>query len=251
MNQQQSMVNSAFHPMQGVYENMQLQHQLQPQQSQLVQQQMPVDQQHGMYANSPYQGYPTTYPQGSTTQNVSVVDFKPGVMAQHQMNQLQNQYQQSCAPPMPTMGVIGPDGRYQPVTAACAAYPRPDDYNPYNTRALEDSRESRYSQYARRSRYNNGMESDDFPGLDALVEKRVNERMRTEELANGPRTVKKKSNDPEPLDDAPVLNSAFNIKTQDEQRQIVGDAVRSVMDKYDLKATPKTAAAVARHRYDR
>ena len=88
------------------------------------------------------------------------------------------------------------------------------------------------------------MGSDGFAGLDALINKRVDERMRMEELSHETRTVKNKSNDPEPQDAAQIVNSVFNTKTQDEQRQIVGDAVRSVMDKYDLKATPKTTAAV-------
>ena len=169
-------MNSGMHPMQNVYSNMQLQQSLQSQPVPPTQQQMPFD---------PYAGYGGFYtnthaaqPPGSTMQNVSVVDFKPDVMAQHQMNQLQNQYQQNsnAIPSVPTMGLIGPDGRYQPVTAAASSYGRQEEYN---TRSFEDD------PYTRRTRRNTDsayLGEDMHPDIESIVNRRVDKRMKAAQV---------------------------------------------------------------------
>lgn len=119
------MHGAALHPMQTVYSGMQLQQQLHQQQPQLVQQQMPMsaDMEHP-YA---YNDMP-----GATTQSVSVVDFKPNVVADHYARQLEQQYHANtaalAATARPTIGLIGQDGRYTPAVNACAT-PGVSDYS--------------------------------------------------------------------------------------------------------------------------
>jgi hypothetical protein len=105
---------SPVHAMQNLYTNMQQQQQ----QMQLQQQQ----QQHMLKHQQTMQPFSASAPTPSTTQNVSVVDFKPDVMAQHQVAQMQQQFQNHMASMntanTPSLGVIGPDGCYVPATAA-------------------------------------------------------------------------------------------------------------------------------------
>ena len=57
----------------------------------------------------------------NTMQNVSVVDFKPNIMAQHGMEQMRQNYQNqmgmTVAEP-PSLGLVGPDGTWNAATAA-------------------------------------------------------------------------------------------------------------------------------------
>ena len=97
--------NSPIHSMQNMYGNMQLQHS--PQQYPMTQQAMSAPQN---YAGAP-----------NTMQNVPVVDFKEGLVTQHHIAQMQQQYKNSLNAPVPSLGLVGADGRYMPATAATAA----------------------------------------------------------------------------------------------------------------------------------
>ena len=130
--------DAPVHAMQNMYGNMQAQQnqqQLQLQQQQQMQMQMAA-------ATQP-PGY-----MSNTTQNVSVVDFKPDVMAKQHMADMQYKYQQqlqgmTASQTPPSIGLVGRDGRYIPATAATPSGDpyggsRMDPYNPYphtNTRA--------------------------------------------------------------------------------------------------------------------
>jgi hypothetical protein len=96
--------NSALHSMQNMYGSMHLQSPMVPPHPQLA---SPAHM-HGMA--------PTT------TQNVSVVDFKPDTMVNSQIAQLHHEYQNKLNSMMPTpgLGLIGRDGQYVPATAATA-----------------------------------------------------------------------------------------------------------------------------------
>ena len=123
-------MESPLSTMQNMYGNMQQQQQQQQQhihqQQQLQMQQQQMQQQ--MAPSQPSQMYPQANLH-NTAQNVSVVDFKPDVMAQHHVAQMQQKYQQqlqASASVTPTIGLIGRDGQYIPATAATP-------YTPYNT----------------------------------------------------------------------------------------------------------------------
>ena len=95
--------DSPMHSMQSAYQNQM--HQQQHQQNL----QQPFQYQTG----APYQHA------ANTTQNVSVVDFKPDVMAQHQVAEMQHNYNQHMNSQAPSsIGLVGRDGRYIPATAA-------------------------------------------------------------------------------------------------------------------------------------
>ncbi|KAJ1471149.1 hypothetical protein T484DRAFT_3649195 [Baffinella frigidus] len=82
----------------------------------------------GMEHPYAYSGMP-----GATTQNVSVVDFKPNVVADHYAQQLQQQYQMNAAAmtasTVPSMGLVGHDGLYQPAVNASSSYTAPGSYD--------------------------------------------------------------------------------------------------------------------------
>ena len=215
-------VNSGMHPMQSVYHNMQLQQPLQPQQLPLTQQQMPAG--YGGY----YTNAHSVQPPGSTMQNVSVVDFKPDVLAQHQMHQLQHQYQANVnamgVPAVPTMGLVGPDGRYQPVTAASSSYGRQEDYN---ARGFEPQQDRYPQEYP-------FQESPE--ALQSMIEASVRKCINKQNLQKTANSSLRPNNEPS----ARVATaSAFKDKSQEQQRHIVGAAVDEVMKKYEVKrATP-------------
>ncbi|KAJ1482398.1 hypothetical protein T484DRAFT_1747613 [Baffinella frigidus] len=75
-----------------------------------------------------YSGMP-----GATTQNVSVVDFKPDVMANHYAQQLQQQHQMNnaamTASAVPSIGLIGHDGLYKPAVKTSSSYIAPGSYD--------------------------------------------------------------------------------------------------------------------------
>ena len=213
-----------MHPMQSVYNNMQLQQSLQPQQVQLAQQQMPMDTMGygGFYTNNNMM-----QPPGSTMQNVNVVDFKPDVMAQHQINQLQQQYQtQMGVPSVPTMGLIGPDGRFQPVTAASSSYGRQEDYN---NRSFDDQNDPDTSRSIRkydRSSQNGGgavdsdyARSDPYPALESMINRSVDKCMKASQSAEA---------------DVQTTTNNFQKKTPDEQRKIIEAAVKEVTKRFEV-----------------
>ncbi|KAJ1465952.1 hypothetical protein T484DRAFT_1757047 [Baffinella frigidus] len=96
--------NSAIQSMQNMYGNMQLQ-QMPPQ--------YPTTQQ-------PMQHQQSFASMPNTMQNVSVVDFKAGLLTQQHVAQMQQQYQNTlnATAAAPSLGLIGADGRYIPATAA-------------------------------------------------------------------------------------------------------------------------------------
>ena len=231
-----------MHPMQNVYTNMQLQQQLQPQQMPLTQQQMPFETPHNGYGGF-YTNAHSVQPPGSTMQNVSVVDFKPDVLAQHQMNQLQHQYQANSnamgIPVVPTMGLVGPDGRYQPVTAAATSYGRQEDYNSLSEQA------ERYTQRGRRMERFNRDTTGDYPGQDPyeniedMINRSVDKRFKASRSPHGL--------DRPPLHsirehDANAYAKSFKCKSQEQQREIVAAAVNEVRKKYDVKRETPSAA---------
>lgn len=128
--------DSPIHAMQNMYGNMQVQQQQQHQHQQMLQQQQLQQMQQHQMASS-------MYPHGqtpNTTQNVSVVDFKPDVMAQQHMADMQHKYQNQVNSMTPTnapasMGLIGRDGRYIPATAA-APYVSSDS-DPYGNAHMD------------------------------------------------------------------------------------------------------------------
>jgi hypothetical protein len=114
---------SPMHAMQHMYTSMQQQPQPQPlnpygMQQPLVGQQAPYNP-YGMQQPLVGQQAPQGHP---GMQNVSVLDFKPDVLAQQQAMQLHQQYtahvNSLAAAAHPSLGVVGPDGRYMPATAA-------------------------------------------------------------------------------------------------------------------------------------
>jgi hypothetical protein len=217
---------------------MQLQQPLQPQHLPLTQQQMPAA--YGGY----YTNAHSVQPPGSTMQNVSVVDFKPDVLAQHQMNQLQHQYQANSnamgVPVVPTMGLVGPDGRYQPVTAASSSYGRQEDYN---ARGFEPQQD-RYPRSVGTNRYDkfqpDNIEAYPFQespeALQSMIEASVRKCVNKQNLQKTANSSLRPNSEPSAR---VVATSAFKDKSQEHQRQIVGAAVDEVMKKYDVKrATP-------------
>jgi hypothetical protein len=148
--------DSPLNTMQNMYGNMQQQQQMQQQMQQPQQ-----GYQHSLASPMHQHSYPPN------TQNVSVVDFKPDIMAQQHMAQMQQKYQQqmshaNSAPAPNTLGLVGPDGRYMPATAAAGSYMGPDHpdrfsnskpqhYDPYMD---TDSRMNHYSGMDTHSRMN-------------------------------------------------------------------------------------------------
>jgi hypothetical protein len=324
---------SPMHAMQHMYTNMQQQPLQGPygmQQPLVGQQQLPqnpyamqplVGQQPPLnpYAMQPLVGQQA--PQGHPgMQNVSVLDFKPDVLAQQQAMQLHQQYtahmNSMAAAAHPSLGVVGPDGRYMAATAATpgAMSPRfaPNPYDTVGTSAQQNgswgshglhshpiSRSDDAYNMPRRNtmssmhrhmddaRARNSSSMDTQSALKDMIDDRVNaSRDRTNASVNHAssmatraamkdmidqhvpstralkeliaervpsaralnsliedhveRTVDRKVNQlalPQTAA-APVVASGFHSKPQEEQRRIVGDAVRSVMSNYHV--TPKT-----------
>jgi hypothetical protein len=148
--------NSPIHSMQSMYGSMQPQQM--PQHHPMTQQGMPQ---------------PVSYmlPPG-TAQNVAVVDFKAGLMTQHHIAQMQQQYQNTLNAPVPTMGLIGPDGRYIPATAATAAssgmtgpsceraYPYNDSLSTYNPNTATALRQMDFDRARQRSSVSGAMDAE-------------------------------------------------------------------------------------------
>ena len=107
----------------------------------------PMHAMQNMYTNmqqpqNPY-GAPQPYigqqaPAHPGMQNVSVLDFKPDVLAQQQAARIQQQYNSHMnamtAASNPSLGLVGPDGRYLPATAATPRAMSPQfASNPYES----------------------------------------------------------------------------------------------------------------------
>ena len=236
-------MNQGMHPMQSVYSNMQLQQPLQSQPVALTQQQMPFDPYagHGGY----YPNAHAAHPPGSTMHNVSVVDFKPDVMAQHQMNQLHQNYNAMGSPSVPTMGLIGSDGRYQPVTAAASSYGRQEDFN---NRSFEDNPYAHHPSRNTGSAYNR---EDTYPDIESIVNRRVDKRMKAAGMqqtgSNALHSIRE-TDSRKPLH---TTSANFGNKSTSEQRDIVGAAVRDVLKKYEVKretpSSDKRTASASRY----
>ena len=118
-----SLSDSPLNTMQNMYSNIQLQQQQQQQHQHQMQQHQMHQHQAQMSSQMPSQMPPSNpYMNAQNTcQNVSVVDFKPDIMAQHHIAQMQQKYQQQMANMNNTqapMGLYGCDGQFIPATAA-------------------------------------------------------------------------------------------------------------------------------------
>lgn len=244
-------VNAGMHPMQNIYSNMQLQQPLLPNQVQMTQQQMPFDNQN-MGPGNFYTNTNMVQPPG-TMQNVSVVDFKPDIMAQQQINQLQQQYQMQGngmgVPQVPTMGLIGPDGRYQPVTAASSSYGRQEDYN---TRSFDDPNDPEPRRSVRKfDRPGQNMDSDyarsdPYPSLESMIDRSVDKRLK--DSLSGRE------------DDMKTTTGNFQKKSSEEQKKIIAEAVKEVTKRMETdreisdfsseKKTGTSASSRYKHSYD-
>ena len=204
-------------------------------------------------------------------QNVSVLDFKPDVLANQQAAQLQQQYNARmnslAAAAHPSLGVIGPDGRYMAATAATPGGMSPRfSSGPYDSVGASAPQNGSwgshglhsYSTPQSNSSYNNTPRRSMNPSythrdtssmatraaLKDLVDERLQSVPSTRALKNiiedhVDKAVGRKVSQIAPqAAAAPVVTSGFHTKPQEEQRRIVSDAVRSVMSKYNV--TPKS-----------
>ena len=249
LNQQQMHQTQApMHSMQSMYGQMQLAQQ-QKQQQQMQQQQMT-----GHAAGDPNAA--------SNMQTVSVLDFKPDILAQHQQQQLQQQqaaYAARGVGQQASLGVVGADGRYVAATEAYAGNYH-GGYNGYNTGSRMGAHPSddyyhpdTASQNLAYSRRTRSFERERFPDkpktgreampseakrtmkemIDKSVEREVSShlastRASAEAAAAPARSVQATAAAP---------SQASN---SDEQRRMVGAAVRDVMKQY--KVTPRAAS---------
>jgi hypothetical protein len=273
MGQQQQPQQQAppVHAMQSMYDNMQLSQQ-QQQQQQMQQQQMT-----GLGAQQP-QGAPQ--PHGSQT--VSVLDFKPDVLAHHQQQQMQQQMQQQfqaahnarAAQASSTMGLMHPDGRYIPATDAMAAhggqypagYPRdPAEYtsNTHNTGAYAGRPNSMYNTDAMMPADHHDAYYPNTGGHAAANDAAY--AARNAAAAGRERRARAFEHDrfpPRPstegaaaggggmspsavqelIDERLHLSSSAEAKRTEQKRQ-VGSAVKKVMENYDV--TPKSGSCAS------
>jgi hypothetical protein len=219
-------VATQLHPMQHMYSGMQLQQQLHQQQQQLVQQQMPM--QHPMYT---YAGVPAV-----TEQNVKVVDFKDGVVAEHYAQQLRQQHEMNAAAlaasAVPAMGLVGHDGCYRPAVNATAYTPLPE-YAPYphNSTYCRDSCYDAYHPPGANS-MSVGRGFSPLPGEP---------RERAMSSENG-RDMRR----PRHATETRSSLSALSQQPVHVQRQIVGDAVRDVLGAYRKSDHAQTSSDAAR-----
>lgn len=195
-------------------------------------------------------------------QNVSVLDFKPDVLAQHHATQLQQQYNAHmssiAASTQPTLGLVGPDGRYMPATAATPGGMSPrftsGPYDAVGSSAAQNGSwgsnglhshaphsDSAYDSLHRGMSENgsssNTNSSSSMASTRAALKDLIDERV--------PSTRALKNIIEDHVDKAvgrkmasPSVASDFHSKPHEEQRRIVGKAVRSVMEDYDV--TPKS-----------
>lgn len=200
-------------------------------------------------------------------QNVSVLDFKPDIVAHQQAAQLQQQYNSHmnaiAAAAHPSLGLVGPDGRYMPATAATPVGVSPRfTSNPYDAVGPSTSQNGSWG--------SNGLHSNPVNRADSAYDsprRNISDMSRTATSSNlastraalkdliderVPSTRALKNIIEDHVDKAvgrkvsqlapqvaatPVVANGFHSKPQEEQRRIVGDAVRSVMSNYNV--TPK------------
>jgi hypothetical protein len=226
--------NSALHSMQNMYMNTQMQPPM-----------MQSHPQHPQLASPAYMhGMPP-----STTQNVSVVDFKPDALVNSQIAHLHQQYQNklNSMTPAPGLGLIGPDGRYTAATAATPHTPMYQDaYAPHTAapyhNAIPDHMAAYHARNARNdhmSPYSRGMEQthaeayhNDLPRRPrsqprhAQSEPVITESRLADLIDKSvERRVKETAASVTPVD------AGFHTKSQEEQRVIVGNAVKSAISK--------------------
>jgi len=151
----QSSDHSPINSMQKMYTQSVLDRQRQYQ----LQQQMQSGQQFGPNNNN-------------TMQNVSVVDFKPNIMAQHEMDMMrqnyQNQMSMTAAEP-PSLGLVGPDGTWN---AATAADPYSSNDTMHNNHHITGAPlQRRDSQYNARNRMRSSLPSRNSVSSDMYTRK--------------------------------------------------------------------------------
>jgi hypothetical protein len=223
-------VATQLHPMQHMYSGMQLQQQLH-QQHQLVQQQMPM--QHPMYT---YAGVPAV-----TEQNVKVVDFKDGVVAEHYAQQLRQQQHEMntaaiAASTVPAMGLIGHDGCYRPAVNATPYTPIPEYApHPHNSTYCRDSCYDAYHALGA----NSMSAGRGFSPLHSSEPREPREREMSSEHVRDMRRGRHATETRSSL-------SALSQQPVHVQRQIVGDAVRDVLGAYRKSDRQQTASDAAR-----
>ena len=228
------------HAMQSMYDNMQLSQQ--QQQQQMHQQQMT-----GLGAQ-----------QGSQT--VSVLDFKPDVLAHyHEQQRLGAQAAYNArAHASSTMGLLHTDGRYLPATDAAAAhagqYPAgyPSDpaghntgayagrHSDYSTEAVAMAADRHDGYYPNTGRDARGAGADRERRARAFEHDRFPPRPSTESTVAGgmsPRALN------ELIDERLNLSSMADAKREEQKRQ-VGSAVKKVMEQYHV--TPKSDSSASR-----
>ena len=253
----------AMHAMQNMYTNMQQQQNPYAMQQPFVGQQSP----NPYGAPQPLVGQQMS-PAYPATQNVSVLDFKPDILAHQQATQLQQQYNAHmnsvASAAHPSLGLVGPDGRYMPATAATPAGMSPRfTSNPYDSvgsampqdgswgssglhsYAPTQSNSGYGTSHHGASEMSRSATASNLASTRAALKDLIDERVpSTRALKNiiedhVDKAVGRKVSQLAPqVAAAPVVvANEFHTKSQDEQRRIVGDAVRSVMSNYHV--TPK------------
>jgi hypothetical protein len=175
-------------------------------------------------------------------QNVSVLDFKPDVLAQQQAAYAQQQYNahlnSMAAAANPSLGVIGPDGNYMPATAATPGAMSPRfASNSYGSVGASAHQNGAYGSY--------GLHS--HPGLSHQVPRPMNSPSYASSIATRAamkdmidervdKAWSRKANEMASRSPAtPTTESAFHLKSEAEQKRIVGKAVGDVMQKYKVE----------------
>ncbi|KAJ1466806.1 hypothetical protein T484DRAFT_1756352 [Baffinella frigidus] len=245
--------NSPLHTMQSMYGNTHMQAPMAP---------------HGAQLNSPAYMHGM---QPSTMQNVSVVDFKPDTMANSQIAQMHQQYQNqlNTMTAAPGLGLIGHDGQYIPATAATpygSVYHDSHMTNaPYHPRGLHDDvhpmANGRYSQ--RDNSHHMPMSSNGYGGgngtsypssvdhidntsgraIKDMIEDSVERAVSSAASAAASASNTKRSFNTD-------SDESFHTKPAHEQRHIVGQAVRSVMSEFKRGDRSRDTSDSFDSRYD-
>jgi hypothetical protein len=221
---------SPMHAMQHMYTNMQ-----QPQNPYGMQQQ-------SVGAQPAHPGHPGM-------QNVSVLDFKPDVLAQQQAAYAQQQYNSHmnsmAAAANPSLGVVGPDGTYMPATAATPGAMSPRfASNPYSSVGASAHQNGAYGSYGLHSQPGlshqvpRPMNYQNTPRSSSSFASSMSTRAAMKDMIDErvDRAVGRKVNEMASRSSAaPTTESAFHQKSEAEQRRIVGKAVGEVMQKYKVE----------------
>jgi hypothetical protein len=217
--------------------------------------------------NAMHMGHP-----GNTMQNVSVVDFKPDILAQQHAAQLHQQYashmnSMPTAAAHPSLGLVGPDGRYMAATAAAPVDMSPRfTHGPYDSAGTSShqngswgshglhshSRTQSHNPYdvPRRSMStprhspNTANEFASSMATRAAMKNMIDERLPSsramknmiDDRVDG--AVRREVGKLATPHAAASTTSDFHYKPHEEQRRLVGKAVEDVMKDYHV--TPKT-----------